>query len=123
MNLMKWLRKNNRKIMAIVVVVLMIAFIGGSSFSFLMRGSGGIGKAIAYYGPKHKITYRDRITADHELEILTALRADDVLRAQDLRGILLSELVFAHNRNAAVLDIARQPIQRNRYRISHRHPS
>ena len=33
-------------------------------------------------------------------------------------GLLLSELVFRSNREAAVVDMARQTIQRNRYRIS-----
>ncbi len=29
MNLVKWFRKNNKKVMAVVVIVLMIGFIGG----------------------------------------------------------------------------------------------
>ncbi len=118
MNLMKWLRKNNKKLMAIVVIVLMIAFIGGSSFEMLFRGSGGAKQAIAYYGPKHKINHFDRMAADQELEILGALGGDNIARAQGMGGLLLSELVFRQNRDAGVVDMARQTIQRNRYRIS-----
>jgi len=118
MNLMKWLRKNNTKLMAVVVIVLMIAFIGGSSFRYLFRGSGGVKAAFAYYGPKHKITHLDRMAADQEIEILEALGADDISRAQGMSGLLLSELVFRQNRSVAVLDSARQAIQRNRFRIS-----
>jgi hypothetical protein len=118
MNLMKWLRKNNKKLMAIVVIVLMIAFIGGSSFEMLFRGSGGAKRAIAYYGQKHKINHFDRMAADQEIEILTALGGDNIARAQGMGGLLLSELVFRSNREVAVADMARQTIQRNRYRIS-----
>jgi hypothetical protein len=118
MNLMKWLRKNNKKLMAIVVIVLMVAFIGGSSFSMLFQGSGGAKRAIAYYGRNHKINYYDRRAADQELEILEALGGDNIARAQGMGGLLLSELVFRSNREAAVVDMARQAIQRNRYRIS-----
>jgi hypothetical protein len=118
MNLMKWLRKNNKKLMAVVVIVLMIAFIGGSSLSYLLGGNRGARDAIAYYGQKQKITPLDRNAADQEIEILTALGAEGILQAQDLRGLLLSELVFRQNRNAAMVDMARQAIQRNRYRIS-----
>jgi hypothetical protein len=118
MNLMKWLRKNNKKLMAIVVIVLMVAFIGGSSLSYLLSGSGGAKDAIAYYGIKHKITPLDRAAANQEIDILTALGVDGILRSQDLRGLFLSELVFRENRAAGIVDMARRAIQQNRYRIS-----
>ncbi len=119
MNLVKWFRKNKTKILAVVVIVLMVGFIGGSSLTFLLRGSGGIHKAVAHYGQRKKITHYDRMMAGQELEILASLRADDVLRSQDLRGILLAELLFSQNRSsAATLDMVRQTIQRSQYRIS-----
>jgi hypothetical protein len=121
MNLMKWLRKNNTKLMAVVVIVLMVAFIGGSSFRYIFRGSGGMNSAVAHYGHGKKISHYDRMMAGQELEVLTALRADVILENQDLRGLLLSQLLFTQSRGAgAVLDMARQNIQRNRYRISDR---
>jgi hypothetical protein len=116
---MKWMRKNNTKLMAVVVIVLMVAFIGGASFQYLFRGSGGAKKTIAYYGRNQKITRYDRYVAERELKVLEDLRAADLLRSQDLRGLLLSELLFPQSRDsAAVLDMARQTIQRNQYRIS-----
>jgi len=36
MNLVKWLRKNNMKVMAVVVIVLMVAFVGGSALNYLL---------------------------------------------------------------------------------------
>jgi len=119
MSLMKWMRKNNKKLMAIVVIVLMVAFIGGSSFSFLMRGSGGANKAVAYYGSNQKITHNDRRIAENELKLLEELGAADLLRRQDLRGLLLAELLFSQSRDVAgLMEMARQTIQRNQYRIS-----
>jgi len=118
MNLMKWLRKNNKKLMAVVVIVLMIAFIGGSAFETLFRGSGGAKRAIAYYGRNHKINHYDRTAADQEIQILEALGGDNIARSFGMGGLMLSELVFRSNREVGVVDMARQTIQRNRYRIS-----
>lgn len=121
MSMMKWMRKNNTKLMAVVVIVLMVAFIGGSSFSFLMRGSGGIKDAVAYYGHKQKISHLDRQIADAELKLLEDLGAVALLQNQDLRGLLLSELLFPQSRDSSgVMDAARQAIQRNQLRISDR---
>jgi hypothetical protein len=118
MNLMKWLRKNNKKLMAVVVIFIMIAFIGGSSFRVLFRGSGGAKAAIAYFGHNQKISHLDLQAADREIELLSALGGDSIARAQGMAGLLMSELVFRQNRDAAALDMARQTIQKNRYRIS-----
>ncbi len=118
MNLMKWLRKNNKKIMAVVVIVLMVAFVGGSSFHYLFQGSGGAKRAVAYYGQNQKITPLDRSAANQELDILMALGIDGRLRQQDMGGLFLSELVFRESRYAGMVDMARQAIQRNRFRIS-----
>lgn len=117
MNLVKWFRRNNKKVMAVVVIVLMVGFIGGSSISYIFQGHGGRDKAVAFYG-KNKINYYDREEARQELEVLMRLGASQVLQAQDLRGIVLSELLFSQDRaSAEVLDYARQMIQRNRYRV------
>ena len=119
MNLVKWFRKNNTKVMAVVVIVIMVGFIGGSSLTYLLRGSGGGNRAVAYYGQKRKITPNNRAVARRELEILQSLGAGRVLQSQDLRGLLLSELLFSQERGSAELvNYARQAIQRNRYRIS-----
>ena len=119
MNLVKWFRKNNTKVMAVVVIVLMIGFVGGSSLTYLLRGSGGMNKAVAYYGlKKHKITYSDRNAAQQELEIIRALGAAQILQYQDLRGVLLGELLFSEGSSAELINGLRQHIQQNRYYVS-----
>lgn len=117
MNLVKWFRKNNKKVMAVVVIVLMVGFIGGSSIEYLFRGTGGRDRAVAFYG-EHEINHYDREEARQELELLQMLGAAQVLQSRDLLGILLSEVLFSHERvSAEVIDYARQLIQRNRYRV------
>ena len=107
MNLVKWFRKNNTKVMAVVVIVLMVGFVGGSALTQLLRSSGGMNKAVAYYGlKKHKITPSDRAVARQELEILQALGAGQILQYQDLRGVLLGELLFSESSGSAELIIS-----------------
>ena len=121
MNLVKWLRKNNTKIMAVVVIVLMVGFVGGSSLTYLLSGSGGADEAIAYYGDDQEITRYDRMLASRELDILTrGLAMDRVLASsQDLMNVLLADLVFAQNRGAGgTIDMVRMMVQQNSYRIS-----
>jgi len=119
MSLIKWFRKNNTKIMAIVVIVLMFGFIGGSYLSYIARRTSPMHQTVAYYLDDQKITNYDLHLAQQQLEILQSLRADDLLRAQDLKGILLAEVLFASQRPSPILaNQIRQIITRNRYRIS-----
>ena len=122
MNLVKWFRKNKTKIMAVVVVVLMIGFVGGSALSYLLSPRSVSGhRVVAYFGDNKEITNHDLALARRELDILRKLRADELLKSQDLLGILLSELLFAEQRTSpALLNHIRQTIRTNQYRISDR---
>ncbi|MFB0525119.1 MAG: hypothetical protein ACETVZ_06225, partial [Phycisphaerae bacterium] len=120
MNLVKWFRKNKTKSLAIVTIVLMIAFIGGSALTNLLTSRRALGRqAVAYFGDNKKITSYHLALARQELEILRLLRTDDVLRSQDLRGILLAELLFSEGRaSMALINRIKQIIRANQYRIS-----
>ena len=116
MNLVKWFRKNNKKVMAVVVIVIMFGFIGGSAIQQL--GKSRIG-SIARFAEKTKITDRDLMLARHELEILRMLRAEALLRSQDLHGVFLGELLFSDQRaSPALINSLKQSIRTNKYRIS-----
>jgi len=127
MNLVRWLRKNNKKVMAVVVIVIMFGFVGGTYISRLgQRRSTGT-KTVAYYADNRKITNYDLVLARQELEILTMLKADDMLRsiaaplsrASDLRTLLLGELLFSGSEISPVLiNNVKQTIRLNQYRIS-----
>ena len=50
MSLVKWMRKNNRKIMTIVVIVIMVSFVGGYGLQQWLRSLNAGGKnAEAFY--------------------------------------------------------------------------
>ena len=103
MNLIRWFRKYNRKIMAIVVVVIMFGFIGGSYIRYLGQRRSELHKTAAYFGDNEKITNYDLALARRELEILRLIRADTLLRRlnipllsmPDLHPLLLAEVLFA----------------------------
>ena len=61
MNLVKWFRKNNMKVMAVVVIVTLMGFIGGSYISRLGQRRSGISKTVAYMANNREITNRDLI--------------------------------------------------------------
>ncbi len=121
MHLVKWFRKNNTKVMAVVVVVLMVGFVGGTALTSLLQGGGDMNKAVAHYGPKQrKLTPNDRNEARIQLEMLQGLGAGQILRSRDLSGVILSELLFAQDRAADMIANLWQYVQRNRYRVSER---
>ncbi len=121
MNLVKWFRKNNKKVMAVVVIVIMFGFIGGGTLleQFSKRAT-GLHKTIAYFGDNKKITNRDLyVHAPQELNILRSLGADILLSNQDLHAILLGELLFAEQRTSpALIQHIKQTIRTYQYRIS-----
>jgi len=128
MNLVKWLRKNNKKLMAIVVVVLMVGFVGGSALRMLLeRGRFRGAKPFAYCLDGEKITGNDLMAARRELEILKLLSADVLLqniqdrqsRTIDLRAFFLGEVLFSdRSRAPAYMNRLTRQITQNGYRIS-----
>jgi len=121
MSLVKWFRKNNKKVMAVVVIGCMAGFVGGSYLSYLGRSGPTPSDTVAHYLEGKKITRSDLQLANRQLDILRDLRADGLLRAQDMQGILLAELIFAEQSGrggaAPVINYIRQTIAQNRYRI------
>jgi hypothetical protein len=120
MNLVKWLRKNQSKVMAIVVIGTLIGFIGGSALTYLLSPGRTVGyKAVAYFGENKKITNYDLVSARNELDVLRTLRMEELLRSWDLQAILLEELLFSETRlTPAVINYLKQMIRANGYRIS-----
>jgi len=118
MNLMKWFRKNNKKVMAIVVVVIMFGFIAGPTLRYLGRVRMGWHGAVAYFADNKKITRSDLISAHDELEILRFLQADVLLKLQDLRAVFLGELLFSERRVSPMLiNRIKQAIRANQFGI------
>jgi hypothetical protein len=127
MNPMKWFRKNNKKVMAVVVIVIMFSFVGGSALKFFLEDAGKSGKeVVAHYGTS-KITALDIHTARQEMEMLKMLKAEVMLRSiieqmsrrPDLRAFLLGELLFEDKATSArMMGTIRQTVRNNEYSIS-----
>jgi len=116
MSLVRWLRKNNMKLMAVVVIALMFIFVAGD---FIQRGNRQTSTQVVGYIGTQKITNYDLYVARGELELLRSLRADDLLRAQDLQGVFLAELLFSDQRGSpALMSRVKSAIRRNLYAIS-----
>ena len=129
MNLVKWFRKNNTKIMAVVVIVLMIGFIGGSSLTYLLRGRGASNKILAYYGNNLKIRQFDLFEAQQDMDILKMLQANRILQAltvpfyqtPDFHALVLGELLFSEQRPSPdIIYYLGQTAARYQYRISNK---
>ena len=130
MHLVKWLRKNNVKVMAVVFVITLFGFIGGSYISqFSQRRRMGLHKTIAHFADDKKITNYDRKLAQQELEVLRMLHCDVLLknisvppfRTPDLRAILLGELLFSERGTSPeLISYIKHIIKANGYRISNK---
>jgi len=125
---MKWLRKNNRKIMIVVIFIAIIGFVGGSYLSNLKyRRDQGLHDTVAYFGDSQEITRLDLLSARQELEILKMLQVEILLRSiplavfggLDLHPALLAELLFSERTNSsASVNYLKGIVRRNRYSIS-----
>jgi len=105
MHLVKWIRKNMGKLMAIFVIVIMIAFIMPSLLNELSKPRyGGQRNAMYTYGDGKAITAQDLQNASAQLQALRGLMVDRLLPALgDLRSVLLGQLLFPESENAAAM--------------------
>ena len=129
MNLVKWLRKHNTKIMAVVVILIMIAFVLDMLIRQLSQGPKYASNTFAYFEDNKRITHDDLVAAQQELGILQELKVDfllrnitlPMLRTPDLKGLMLGELLFSERRmSSEIVRNIKQLIAANEYRISSR---
>jgi len=129
MSLVRWFRKNNTKVMAVVVIILMVAFVGGSSLSYLLQPKGYASRTIATITGGSKIKGYDLQVARRDLEILRMLKADIILsqmiripmsnNTPDLHAFFLGELLFSEQKASPVMvNFIKNTIQTNLYDIS-----
>lgn len=113
MSLVKWMRKNNRKIMTIVVILIMVSFVGGYGLQQYLRSLGrGGGNAAAFYLDGESITRMDIDDAGNELKVLRGLLAVDLLRFRqtamgtpDIKSRLLSQLLYPDTQVGAMISM------------------
>jgi hypothetical protein len=128
MNFTKWLRKNNMKIMAVVIVVLMIGFVAGTYIRQLSNKRFGGESVVATYRGDKEITNKQLTNAAQELELLGKIGADTLLnsislpfmqQSKDLRTVLLGVSLFPERAsNQMVAQAIKQMIAQNNYVIT-----
>lgn len=129
MSLVRWFRKNKPKVMAIVVIILMVAFVGGSSLSYMLQPKGYASRTIATVRGNTKVKGYDLQVARRDLEILRMLKANIILsqmiriptsqNTPDLHAFFLGELLFSEqNASPVLVNYIKNTIQKNLYDIS-----
>lgn len=97
MQFVKWVRKNNRKIMVFVVIFSMVSFvIGYTGIQIFFSLFGGTNPIVGTFEDV-KIRGRDMLQAQNELKLLRMLGADRLLMAQGNQGLagpLMVHLLF-----------------------------
>lgn len=126
MSLVKWIRKNNRKLMVFVVIFCMVSFVVGSvGLQIIFSIFSGSNKVIAAYDGG-KIRQRDYMNAQNELKVLRNLRVDQLLVAQGANPqmirpgyLLLLKLLFPDSPFAGQIDLVlKQATQQGQLQIS-----
>ena len=103
MNPIKWLRKNERKVMTVVVILIMIAFIGGTALQQLMSRVDPMKKTVAFYGQENKITPMDLRAAQSELEVLKVLGMPGLfVGMNDISAEFLGQILFGSDSQMSV---------------------
>ncbi|MFZ0033538.1 MAG: hypothetical protein WAK60_00940 [Sedimentisphaerales bacterium] len=127
MHLIKWLRKNNTKVMAVVVIFIFVGFVAEAYLGRLSQRRTDRRIIMAHFADNGEITNYDLALARQELEILKLMRADALLRnlsvpmirTHDLQAFLLAELLFSDRTSSPELsNYIKQMIGTNQYRIS-----
>ena len=120
MSLVKWIRKNNRKIMVFVVIFCMIAFVVGYTGLQIISSVFDPGRqAVAHYNDGQKMRINDLRAAQNELSILRMIRSDQLTASQGLSGALLSRLIFPESPLAnEIPSQLKQAVQQGQLRLS-----
>lgn len=123
MHLVKWIRKNNRKIMAFVVVFIMLSFVVGQfGIKMIVGLMGGGDQVIATYDNGKKIKSAEFVQSQNELAVLRMLMADRMLLGQSRSGFsgpLLSYLLFPDSQfSSEIASQMKQAVQRGQLQVS-----
>lgn len=120
MSLVKWIRKNNRKIMVFVVIFCMVSFvIGYTGLQIIASIFNPNKQTIAHYGDGKKINRINFGYATNELNVLRMLMSEQLLASQGLSGALLSHLLFPDSQITGDIAVQlKQAVQQGKLQIS-----
>ncbi len=128
MSLVKWIRKNERKLMAALLVLIMIAFVGGVALQEILKRLGAGSQVVARFGEDGQIGQRDLFEAKNDLMVLRLLGVDRLMllrqslfQTPDFKSRLLGQLLFPDPQTAAMVsDDLKRAIVQNSYLLSNR---
>jgi len=120
MHFVKWIRKNQRKLITAIGIMIMVAFVGGQAFQYLMsRIRVGANTAVYLYYEDSEISSRAINEARNELDVLQALMAGRLLSNLDIKSMLLAQLLFPNSVSSVqVSDILKQSVMRGQINCS-----
>ena len=126
MGLVKWIRKNERRLMATLLVLIMVAFVGGTALQQILQRLGAGSQVVARFGEEGEIRPRDIFEAKNDLMVLRLLSVNRLMllrqtlfRTPDFKSRLLGQLLFPDPQTAALVsDEMKRAIIQNRYLLS-----
>lgn len=120
MSFVKWLRKNNRKVMTFVVIFCMISFvIGYTGIQILGSFFDPNKQSVAHYDSGSKIKINDLKYAQNELTVLRMLMSENLLASQGVSGMLLAHLLFPDSQlSGEIAAQLKQAAQRGQIQVS-----
>ncbi|MBN1456834.1 MAG: hypothetical protein JW912_03175 [Sedimentisphaerales bacterium] len=112
MHFVKWIRKNQRKLITAIGIMIMVAFVGGQAFQYLMSHFRlGANTAVYLYYENSKISSKTINEARNKLDVLQALMAGKLLSNLDIKSMLLAQLLFPNSvPGVQVNDILKQSV-------------
>ncbi len=128
MSLVRWMRKNNTKIMVVVLIIIMVGFVIGASLPVIINQFAdriARAKVIASYGDNIKISKSDYRQARTDLTILQAVAADKYLQIApsptgniNFKTLLLGQMLFPDQRAPAISNVLKQSVLRGELQVS-----
>ncbi len=119
MSLVKWIRKNNRKIMVFVVIFCMVSFVIGYTGLQIIASIFNPNKRVIATYDGGKIRSMDFLKAQQDLNLLRGMMAEQFLTSQGVGGALMTHLLFPDSQFAGDIPAQlKQAVQQGRIQIS-----
>ncbi|OXU15200.1 hypothetical protein [Sedimentisphaera salicampi] len=104
MNIVRLFKKRRHTIMVWLLVLIMIAFLGGTALQQVLSARGPSNKVVATFDDGTEIRAKDRVSAANELEVLRAVGGGRLLQQTGLNGLIIANLLFPDGGTSSMLE-------------------
>ncbi|AQQ10419.1 hypothetical protein L21SP3_02251 [Sedimentisphaera cyanobacteriorum] len=104
MNIVRLFKKRRHTIMVWLLVLIMIAFLGGTALQQVLSSRGPSRKVVAVFADGTEIRAKDRVAAANELEVLRAVGGGRLLQQTGLNGLIAANLLFPDGGTSSMLE-------------------